>query len=217
MSSTFTAAPAKPIWVTLAAIAPAVALAGDFDVVRPHERDGFALGVPLPPGMAGLPAVEQIVIAEEAEDERVGRMLVDLLGRIILLDVARVHHRNAVGDFERLFLIVGDENCRDLDRIMQFAQPAAQFPPHGGIERAEWLVQQQHLRLDGERAGERDALALAAGQLRGIALGEIAELDEPQQLIDLALDRGIRGRWRHGFERRPKAIFSKTLICLNSA
>jgi hypothetical protein len=38
-------------------------------------------------------------------------------------------------------------------------------PAHARVERAEGLVEQEHARLDGERAGERHALALAAGEL----------------------------------------------------
>ena len=45
---------------------------------------------------------------------------------------------------------------------MQLAQPAAQLAPYRRVERAERLVEQQHLRLDRQGAGERDALALAA-------------------------------------------------------
>ena len=64
-------------------------------------------------------------------------------------------------------------------------QPGAQVRAHVGVERAEGLVEQQHARLDRERAGERHALALAAGQLRRIAVGEALEADEVQQLVDL--------------------------------
>src|SRR4029079_6729112 len=39
-----------------------------------------------------------------------------------------------------------------------------------------------------ERAGERDALLLAAGELRGLALAEVAELDELERLADARLD-----------------------------
>ena len=50
-------------------------------------------------------------------------------------------------------------------RVVDLAQPAAQLAAHLRVERAERLVEQQHLRLDRQRAGQRDALALAAGEL----------------------------------------------------
>ena len=43
-----------------------------------------------------------------------------------------------------------------------------------GVERGERLVEEQHLRPDRERAGERHALLLAAGELEGIAAAEVA-------------------------------------------
>ena len=51
------------------------------------------------------------------------------------------------------------------------------------VERAERLVEQQHLRLVDERAGERHALALAAGELAGLARAIAGELDQLQRLL----------------------------------
>jgi hypothetical protein len=68
------------------------------------------------------------------------------------------------------------------------AQPAAQVLADLRVERAERLVEEQDARLDGERAGERDALALAARELRGIAVGEARQPDQVEQLADAALD-----------------------------
>jgi hypothetical protein len=48
------------------------------------------------------------------------------------------------------------------------------------VERAEWLVEQQHLRLVHDRAGQGDALALAAGQLRRLARAEPGQPDHLQ-------------------------------------
>src|SRR5262249_32665959 len=49
----------------------------------------------------------------------------------------------------------------------------------------------QDARLDGERPGKRDALALAAGELRRIALVEAAELDELEEVRDALANRGL--------------------------
>ena len=45
------------------------------------------------------------------------------------------------------------------------------------VERAERLVEQQHLRVVHERARERDALALAAGELHRLAAAEPGQPD----------------------------------------
>ncbi len=50
-------------------------------------------------------------------------------------------------------------------------------PPDQRVERAERLVEQQDLRVDGEGAGEADALALAAGELARAALLHALQAD----------------------------------------
>src|SRR5436853_410988 len=59
-------------------------------------------------------------------------------------------------------------------------QPGAELLAHARVEGAEGLIEQEHARLDRQRAGQRHPLALAAGELRRIALGETLELDELQ-------------------------------------
>ena len=85
--------------------------------------------------------------------------------------------------------------------VVELAQPAAQLAAHLGVERAERLVEQQHPRLDGQRAGQRHALALAAGELGGMALAEAVELHELEQVAR----RGGRSRGRRPLAARPHA------------
>ena len=51
------------------------------------------------------------------------------------------------------------------------------------VERTERFVHQQHFRVLGERAGERDPLAHAAGKLVRPVLGELAEVHHLEQLV----------------------------------
>ena len=60
------------------------------------------------------------------------------------------------------------------DLLVQPAQPLAQLGADLRVQRAERLVEQQHARLDGQRARQRHPLALAAGELVGVALGVAA-------------------------------------------
>ena len=59
------------------------------------------------------------------------------------------------------------------------------------VERAERLVEQQHLRAVDDRAGERDALALAAGELRRLAVLVRREPDELERLGGAAAALGL--------------------------
>ena len=126
-----------------------------------------------------------IHLTQELEHELGCRVIVDLVGRADLLDPAMVHYDDAIRDLQRLFLIMGDEYASDVHLVVQSAQPAAQFLAHPRIERPEGFVQQQHARLDRERARKRDALPLAAGKLVRKAVGQPIELNELEQPMDL--------------------------------
>ena len=76
-----------------------------------------------------------------------------------------VHHGDLVGDLHRLFLVVRDDHRRRVRLVVEAAEPLPQLGPHAGVERAERLVEQQHRRIDRERAGEPHALPLAAREL----------------------------------------------------
>jgi len=64
-------------------------------------------------------AVEKVNGAKEAEDERGRRPCIDLVRRVDLLNLAVIHEHNPVCHLQRLFLIVGDENRRDVDLVVQ--------------------------------------------------------------------------------------------------
>src|SRR4030095_11542420 len=57
---------------------------------------------------------------------------------------------------------------------------AAHLDPQLGVEVGERLVEQQHVRLDHDRARDRDALQLAAGKLMRPALAIAVELHQLQ-------------------------------------
>ena len=81
------------------------------------------------------------------------------------------------------------------------------------VERPERLVEEQDARAIDERAGERDALLLAARQLRGLRPPNPASPTMREHLVDLPADLVLSTPRR----RRPKATFSKTLRCGKSA
>ena len=109
-------------------------------------------------------------LADERQHELVRRALVQISRAADLLDATLVHEHDRVRDLHRLLLVVRHEDRRDVHLVVETAQPVAQLLPHAGVERAERLVEEQHLGLNGERARERHALPLPARELRGIAL-----------------------------------------------
>ena len=84
---------------------------------------------------------------------------------------------------------------RLLELLLDLQHLVAEQEPRLLVERGERLVHQQDLRLGGERARDRDALAHAAGQLGRIAALEAVEpdqLDEVPRALD-ALRLGHAG------------------------
>ena len=131
-----------------------------------------------------------------------------------LLDRACVHDRDLAGDVHRLGLIVRDEEV-----------PSSRAPPRAGgrshrelradagVERAERLVEQQHLRLRARapaRAPSADAGRPSAATDSG---GQRLELHELRRLVDAIADLGLRSLpdWS------PKATLSRTVMCLKAA
>ena len=94
-----------------------------------------------------------------------------------------VHDPDAVGHRKGLLLIVRDQHRRDAELALHLADGAAQLLADLGVERTEGLIEQQHLGLVRQRARDRDALLLAAGELRRQPLIESLERHQPQQLL----------------------------------
>ena len=135
---------------------------------------------------------EAVRLTDERHHELVRRPLVELARARDLLDPAAVHHDDLVGDLHRLLLVVRDDHRRRVRLVVEAPQPGAQLGAHLRVERAERLVEQQHRRVDRERAGEAHPLALAARELRRVAVREPVELHEREQLRDALADLGLR-------------------------
>src|SRR3546814_5833414 len=82
--------------------------------------------------------------------------------------------RSDVCSFD-LLLIVGDVDRREAELLLQLADVLAHTPAQLGVEIGERLVEQQNRRLQHQRAGDRDALLLAAGELAGQPLANHIE------------------------------------------
>ena len=72
--------------------------------------------------------------------------------RADLLDPPFIHHHDAIGHRQRFFLVVGHENCRNTQGALQRADFFSQRDTNFGVERGEWFIKQEHLRLDSQGA-----------------------------------------------------------------
>src|SRR5215203_472575 len=74
---------------------------------------------------ADVGIADAVDLADEAHHELGGGMLIQLGRGADLLDAAMVHHHDAGGDLHRLLLVVGHQHRRDVDFVVQAAQPIA--------------------------------------------------------------------------------------------
>ena len=94
-------------------------------------------------------------------------------------DPAEVHHRDPVGDVPGQAEVVGDDEHRQAELVAQPQQQRQDLAAHRGVQRGHRLVGDEHLGLEDERAGDDDALALAAGQLVRVAQEEALGRAQP--------------------------------------
>jgi hypothetical protein len=84
------------------------------------------------------------------------------VARSHLDQLAQVHHRNAVAHVPHHREVVGDEDERQPELPLQAAQQVEHLSLDRDVERRDRLVGDQQLRLERDRAGDADALSLAA-------------------------------------------------------
>ena len=82
-----------------------------------------------------------------------------------------------VGDRHRLLLVVGDVQRGDARILLQAPDLGAQLDAELGVEVAQRLVEQEHLRRADQRPGDRDPLLLAAGELTRFAVEQRGDAD----------------------------------------
>ena len=96
---------------------------------------------------------------------------VDGIGRPDFDDAAEIHDRDAVCDPLHHAEIMRDEEVAEAEALLQIQDQAQDLRPDGDIERRHRLIEDDGGRPQNERAGDGDALALAARELVRIALG----------------------------------------------
>ena len=100
-------------------------------------------------------------------------------------DATVLHDRDAVGEQERLGQVVGHEQQRLAESLLQLVERPLQVEARQRVESPERLVEQHDVRIRGQRACERHALTLTARQLSRIALAIAGrfQTDRLQQLV----------------------------------
>jgi hypothetical protein len=144
---------------------------------------------------------EHVAIAHEARDMQVRGLGINFLRSRDLLHQPVLHHHDAVGERERLVLVVRDVDRGATELAVDAADLGAHLQPQLGVEVRQRLVHQQQRRLDHDRARDRDALLLAAGQLPRQLVLVAGELDQRECARDARLHLVGRRAAHHQAER----------------
>jgi hypothetical protein len=100
---------------------------------------------------------------------RVLRVLEDRARGPDLDDPAQIHHADGVADALHHGHVVADEQIAEAQLGLQFHHQVQHLRLHRHVERRDRLVGDDQLGVERERAGDGDALALAARQLVRVA------------------------------------------------
>ena len=118
-------------------------------------------------------------------------------------EAAGFEQDDARSEKQRFADIVCDEDDGLAEAAGEGDEFALELGAGDGIERAEGLVHEQNGRIGGKSARDADALALAAGEFAGAAMGEFARLeaDKLEHFLDAAGGAGgvpVFQSWNEG-------------------
>ena len=128
--------------------------------------------------------------------------VIELVRRADLRDAARVQANDAVGQRHRLGLVMRDEDRGHAERLVQQLDLGPDLHAQLGIEIGQRLVEQEELRLPGQRPAHGHALALAARKRLRLAVEVGLELQERRRSRATRVARSAR---RHAVHPQAKA------------
>ena len=144
--------------------------------------------------------------ADEIADEGMRRPLEQLRRRADLHHAAVVHHDDRVGEGQRLGLVVGDVDHREVELAVQLLQLRAQLPLQLGIDHRQRLVEQDGGDVGADQAAaERDLLLGVGGQPRALRRADGRQVEQ--------LARSRRPAPRSRSRGTPRFFSGKARFC----
>ena len=122
---------------------------------------------------------------------RLAGTVVELLGRADLLGDPGQQHHHPIAQRHRLGLVVRDVDGGGAQPVLQPRDLRAHLHPQLGVQVRKRLIHQKRLGVADDGAAHGDPLALAAGQLSGLAVQKVAQVKDFRGLLDLAGDLGL--------------------------
>ena len=129
--------------------------------------------------------------ADKGGDEAVLRIAIDIERRTGLLDQTVAHDDDAVAERHGFFLIVRYIDGRGLEALVERFEFGTRRDAELGVEIGERFVEEKGLGFADDGATERDTLALAAGELAGLAVEHVGETESFGDTLDAPIDLGL--------------------------
>src|SRR6266850_3103329 len=125
---------------------------------------------------------------------RVRRPFEDFAPVACLHNAAEIHDGNPVAHVLDNAEVVADHNVGEAESFLQFQQQIDDLGTDGDIQRRYWFVADENFGIEDQRAGDADALALAAREFMRVAaslFGPQPHMPEHRRnaSVDLALSR----------------------------
>ena len=115
-------------------------------------------------------------------------MVIQFVGRTLLHDMPILEQHDVIGHGHGLGLVMGYIDGGNSELELNFLQLVAHLIAQLGIQVAQRLVQQKHLRIAHQGASQRHALALAAGKLGRAAVQKLLDGEHPGHVIHPLVD-----------------------------
>jgi len=100
----------------------------------------------------------------------VERIAEDILGLTVLNKIAQIHNADGIGDMLNNAQVVGDEEIGEVTLFLQFLQQVDDLSLDRNVQSGNRLIAYDELRVESQSTGNAYTLALATGELVGIAI-----------------------------------------------
>src|SRR6188474_185793 len=148
--------------------------------VRLKPDPTLSLIAQVPSGLRHEHILERAVVGDDLRRTELGDQL---FGRAVRDDAAVVNDCHAVAEELRLIHVVRRQENRSAARP-ELIEQRPQLTARLRVEAGGRLVEEQQIRIAGDRARKRETLLLATRELADTAGSLALQLDDPNQLVD---------------------------------
>ena len=130
--------------------------------------------------------------ADEAGDKEVGRIVVEVLRSVDLLDKTVLHNDYSGRHGHSLDLVMGNIKEGSLETLVNLGKLGPHLGAELSVKVGERLVKKEYLRLTDDCAAESNTLLLSAGESLRAAIKQVDDVENTGSFLNAALDLFLR-------------------------